>query len=203
MVAMEVEIDPAELGAEDPLERQRGHLDHRDLASLLAGGRGDLGADPAGPDDHQPLTVLDPLADQLGIADGPQVVDAVEIGAGHVEAPWHAAGGQEEAVVAQAPVSFEQELAHAEVDARHPGRGQKVDLMLGVERVRVDVRLVADLPAQVLLGERRALVGPLGLVADQHQLTVESLLAQRLCRLGSGQAGADDHESLAVGHVAP
>ena len=133
VVAMEVEIDPAELGAEDPLERQRGHLDHRHLASLLAGGGGDLGADPAGPDDHQPLAVLDPLADQLGIAEGPQVVDAVEIGAGHVEAPRHAAGGQQQAVVAQAPVSLEQELAHAEVDARHPGRGQKLDLVLGVE----------------------------------------------------------------------
>ena len=133
MVAMEVEIDPAELGAEDPLEGKRGHLDHRDLASLLAGGGGDLGADPTGPDHHQPLTALDPLADQLRIAEGPQVVDAVEIGAGHVEAPGHAAGGQQEAVVAQAPVSLEQKLAHTEVDPGHPRRGQKVDLVLAVE----------------------------------------------------------------------
>lgn len=94
------------------------------------------------------------------------MVDAVEIGAGHVEAPGHAAGGQEEAVVAQAPIPLEQKLAHTEVDAGHPRRGQKVDLVLAVEGCGVDVRLVGDLPAEVLLGERRALVRPLGLVAD-------------------------------------
>jgi hypothetical protein len=56
------------------------------------------------------------------------------------------------------------------------------------------------LAAQVALGQRRPLIGPLGLVAEQHQPTVEALDPQGLGRLGAGQPGTDDHKGPAARH---
>jgi hypothetical protein len=66
-----------------------------------------------------------------------------------------------------------------------------------VEALVVDVDLLApDLPAQVVLGQRRPLVGALGLGADQHQAAVEALGTQCLGGLRSGETRADDHECV-------
>ena len=56
------------------------------------------------------------------------------------------------------------------------------------------------LAEQVALGQRRPLVGPLGLRAEQDDGSAEPVLAQRLSRLGAGQAGADDHVGRAFRH---
>ena len=73
--------------------------------------------------------------------------------------------------------------------------------MLGVEALVVHVNLLApDLAAQVVLRQRRALVGALLLGADQHDAAVEALLAERLGSLGAGEARADDHVRLVTGH---
>ena len=197
--AMQIEVDPSDLGPEHPLQRQRGHLDHRHLAALLAGRGRDLRADPARADDDQSLAAVDPLADSLRIAEGAQVVDAVQLCAGHVEPPRHRSGRDQEAVVAKAPVALEEELVQAELDARHTGRGQQLDVVARVEALVVDVRASRGLAPQVVLGERRAFVGALWLVADQHQAPVKSLLAEGLGRLRAGQAGADDYKCFASG----
>ena len=66
--------------------------------------------------------------------------------------------------------------------------------MLGVPVRRVHVDRVEFLTAQQgSLGQWRALVGAFGLGAQQHDLSVEALVAQRLGGLGPGQAGAGDH----------
>ncbi len=71
----------------------------------------------------------------------------------------------------------------------------------GVEAFVVDVDLLAaDLSAQVVLRQRRALVGALVFRADQHDAPVEAVLAQRLGGLGAGEAGADDDMGLLTGH---
>ena len=75
-------------------------------------------------------------------------------------------------------------------------------LVLGVEALVVDVDLLAaGLAAQVVLGQRRPLVGALVLGADQHEAAVEALGAQGLGGLGAGEAGADDDVGLVSGHV--
>ena len=99
MVAVEVEVDLPDLGAEHPLERERRHLDHRHLAPLLAGRGGDLRADPARADDDQALTALDSLTDSLGVGEVAKVVDPVELGArdrrvAAARRRWPAGGGQ-------------------------------------------------------------------------------------------------------------
>jgi hypothetical protein len=73
--------------------------------------------------------------------------------------------------------------------------------VLGVEALVVDVDLLAtDLAAQVILRQRRALVGPLALGSDEDDPPVETLLAKRLGGLRAGQAGADDDVSLVTAH---
>ena len=182
VLAMDVEVDLADLRAQHPLQRQRGHLDHRHLAALLASRGGDLGADPTRADDHQALPALDSLGDPLRVGEGAQVVDAVELGAGNVEAAGPGAGRQQQPVVAESPIALEQQLLRPGLDPGHPGRGPKLDLVLAVEVGRVDVRLLGGLAAQVVLRQRRALVRSLGFVADQDQAAVEALLAQGLRR---------------------
>jgi hypothetical protein len=54
--------------------------------------------------------------------------------------------------------------------------------------------VAAGLAGEVLLGQRRAFVGPVFLVADERELPVEALLAQRFGCLGTGQSGTHDHE---------
>src|SRR3712207_2646474 len=86
-------------------------------------------------------------------------------------------------------------LGCRDVDARHRGGGEELDAMLAVERLAVDVGLVAwRLAAQVVLRQGRAFVRPFGLVADEDHAAVEALGAQRLGRLGASEASADDHE---------
>ena len=49
MAAMEIAIDGAYLGAQDPLQRQGPPLDQHHFSADLSGRGGDLRADPAGP----------------------------------------------------------------------------------------------------------------------------------------------------------
>ena len=92
----------------------------------------------------------------------------------------------------------ELDLAGVQVDRLGHGLGAQLDVVLVVVGGLVHVGGVAlGLAAQVVLRERRALVGSLGLGADQHHAPVEPLLAQGLGRLAAGQARADDHMGLA------
>ena len=73
--------------------------------------------------------------------------------------------------------------------------------MLGVEALVVHVDLLAPhLAAQVVLRQRRALVGALLLRPHQHNAPLEALLAERLGGLRAGEARADDHVRLVTAH---
>src|SRR5438270_13878679 len=63
--------------------------------------------------------------------------------------------------------------------------------------------LALGVAAQVLLGQGRALIRPLGLRADEDHASVEAALAQLLGRLGAGEARADDYECLLSHRVSP
>ena len=73
---------PADRVAEDPLERDGGGVDEHDLGTHLAGGSGNLGTDPAGTDDGDAGAGPEGVTQPEGVADGAEVVDAVEVGAG-------------------------------------------------------------------------------------------------------------------------
>src|ERR1700722_13658257 len=54
------------------------------------------------------------------------------------------------------------------------------------------------LAREELFGQRRSLVGQVVLVREQHDFSVEALLAQCFGRLGSAQSAADDDEGFRV-----
>jgi hypothetical protein len=73
--------------------------------------------------------------------------------------------------------------------------------MVCVEALVVHVQLLAPcLAAEVVLRQRRALVGALLLRAHEHDTPIEPLLAERLGGLGASEARADDHMRLVSGH---
>ena len=189
---VDVAVDAAELRAQDALERHRRRLDRRVTSSAaLARGRRDLGADPARADDHHRAAAVDPLAQRVGVVERAQVVDAVESAPGIGSAARLGAGGEQQAVVGQPLAAGERDLARGR--GRSPSRAvprRSSIVVLVVEAASSCTQTFSrvGLAAQVLLGERRALVRALGLGADQHDAAVEALLAQRLGGLGAGEA---------------
>ena len=59
------------------------------------------------------------------------------------------------------------------------------------------------LAAQIVLGQRRPLVGPLVLGAHQDQVPIKPRCAEFLCGLGAGKARTDDHECPLAHRVLP
>jgi hypothetical protein len=140
----------------------------------------------------------------VGVTPGAQVPDPVQLRPGQAQAARRRAGRQQQPLIADPLAGCELELAAGRGDRANRGRGAQLDPVGGVEAFLVDVEALAvGLAAQVGLGQRRALIGPLGLVAEQQQPAVEALGAQRLGRLGAGQAGPDDGEGGCGRHGSP
>ena len=68
------------------LQRQIARDEERDIQPRGAGSGGGFQPDPAGADDHHPVCLSEFDLEALTLLDVPQVVNAVEICAGHVEA---------------------------------------------------------------------------------------------------------------------
>src|SRR5581483_9558452 len=75
------------------------------------------------------------------------------------------------------------------------GPEAQVDAVLGVPAFFVDEDRVAPLTTlQVALGQRGPFVRVVRLVADEDDLPLEPLRAERLRGPGPGERGSDDHE---------
>ena len=168
----------------------------RHLHAALARRGGDLAADPARADDDEPSAGVEHGAQRVGVLDGAQDVDAVEIGAGDRRAAGLRAGGEQQRVVGHALAAGEHDRAGADVERLDRRLGAQLDRVLLVPgRVLLQVdRVAVGLAAQVVLAQRRALVGALGLGAQQDDAAVESRVAQGLRGLAARHAGADDDE---------
>ena len=202
MVGVDVAIDATDLGAEHALQRDGVRVEHGDVEATLPGRGCDLGADPAGADHDDRAAAVEACAERVGVLDAAQVEHAVERFAGDRETARLGAGGQQQPVVVQPLAVVEPHLADRRVQAHGRATEAQFDVMLGVVTLIVDVDPVAsDVAAQVVLGQRWPFVGALVLGPDQHEAPVEALGPQGLCRLGAGEAGANDHESLLTVHV--
>src|ERR671936_358885 len=75
------------------------------------------------------------------------------------------------------------------------GSEPQLDPLFVIVRGRPEVELLLrHLAQEILLGERRALVGALRLGAEQDDTPVKPLLPQRLCRAAAGHVGAHDDD---------
>ena len=202
-VGVDVAVDRSRLGAERVLERHRRRGDHRHLQAHLARRRRHLAADPARADDHQAAAAAEPLTQPIGLRQAAQVVDLLQLGSGNREPAGLCAGRQQQPVIAQPLTAAEHDLGRPRLDALDGRGGAQLDRPIRVEGLVVDIDLVEPgLAAQIVLRQRWALVRALRLGADQHDASVEALLAQLGGRRGAGQARADDDEGL-LAHVSP
>jgi hypothetical protein len=113
----DVAVEGAELGTEDAQQRQLERLDERDVHALLARGGGDLAADPAAADHHQPAASVEGRADRVRVLDGAQEEHAVEVAAGHGKTARLTAGREQQAAVVE-PLAARQDdgLPPASID---------------------------------------------------------------------------------------
>ena len=147
-------------------------------------------ADAATSQPIQPPAALQALAQRRGVGQRAQLADAVQAGAGQRQAARPRAGRQQQPVVGHALAAGEDDRGAVGVERLDRGAGAQLDRVLVVEALVVDVdRLVVGLATEDVLGQRRALVGPLALGAEQDDAALEALLAQRLGGLGAGQPG--------------
>ena len=204
MVGVEVGEHPGQLGAEDREQRQLGVFEQGDLRARRAGRGGGLQPDPARADDHHPGARLERGFEVVAVVEAAQVVDAAEVGSGHRQSARGGAGGQEQLVVAQpVPVGGDEPVG-VPVDRGDRGVDPQVDPVVGVPLGRVhEDRVAVGAALQVGLGQRWPLVGPVGLGAEQDDVSVESFGAQRLGGFGACQARADDGECGWVAHGGP
>lgn len=79
------------------------------------------------------------------------------------------------------------------VDRRHPPAGQDRDGAVGLERRRAQQdALERIVPGQMILAQRRTLIGQVRLFADQGERAREAALPQRNRSLHAGMTGPDD-----------
>src|SRR5439155_24929492 len=82
------------------------------------------------------------------------------------------------------------------VDRRRPHAQRELDALLTVIPGGFDqLRLKGFRVTKIALRQRRAVVGQLGLGADQADLTVKTLVAQGRRRRRSSQRGSNDHDT--------
>ena len=89
----------ADFGSEHRLQRRRLAVDHRDVASELAGRRRDLRADPAASHDDDVLGARQRVAQPVRVVDRAQQMDPGEPGTRDVEPARRGAGREEQAGV--------------------------------------------------------------------------------------------------------
>jgi putative membrane protein len=194
VVGVELREDQAHLGAEDAFERLRAVPEDGDVAAELPGGGGDLHADPSVADDRDLLGGADRGGEQVGLLDGAEQVHALEVRAGEGERARAGAGGEEELLVVDGGAVGEGEPPGGGVEAGGGLAGAQV----GVAGVPVlvdgeDLRAV-DVAAEVVLRQRRPLVGPVGFAGDDGEVAVVAFAAEGLRGGGGGEAAADDDE---------
>ena len=125
----------------------------------------------------------------LGVGEAAQVVDAGQVGARDVEAARLGAGGQQQLVVVDAGAVAEADGLGGAVEwRRRSGRGAARCRRCAYQAGSWTKTLSrSSLPSEIALGQRRAFVGVVALVADQDHPAGETLRTQRLGGFRPGQ----------------
>ena len=168
-------------------------------------GGGDLAADETRADDDRPARPAGVLAQRHRLVEGAQHPDAVQIGERRYP-PGHQSGGDHQFVVVQFGAVDEGDGARGGVQRARSLAQPQGDVVVGVElggpqRDVLDPLLLADGCVQHVLGQRRAIVGQVLLVADDGDRPGVLHRAQLLGHPGGGEPAADDHDAVIAHEV--
>ena len=122
--------------AKEVREHRSGHpgqqpilaLDNMDVDAEFAGGGRNLKPDITTTDNRQSEAWLEPGLDRLGVLDGPQFEEALEVAARQAQTAGPCAGRQDEGVVGQDFVSRQRHAFGGPIDADHARRGSQRDV---------------------------------------------------------------------------
>jgi hypothetical protein len=194
-----VQVDAAagDPRAEHGGQGQRQPVEHGDLQAHRAAGGRDLGADESPAHDHDARRAVAQLPPQRDrVVERPQGVHALDA-LGARQPPRPAAGGDDDPVRRDLGAVREHDAASGGVQPRRGGAEAQLEGELRlVVVVHQPDRVLVDAPGEERLRQRRAVVGPVRLVADQDQAPVEAGPAQRLGGADPGDGPADDGDGL-------
>jgi nitrogen regulatory protein PII len=145
--------------------------------------------------------------DRRHVGNPAQVVHAGKLGARAGEPARLGAEAQQQPVVRQLLAACERNTAALRVETLRTHSELQFDAMLIVKGAVAERQAVGShFPGEVLLGERRPLIGQFRLIADQHQPSGESFAAQGVDRLSARLTGADDddggsHQAFIAGRL--
>jgi hypothetical protein len=185
--------EPPDLRAEVIAHGAVLHHHERALLAHRRQRRGNLAADPRPADQDHALGDGGVVADRVRVAERAQVVHAVVVGPLHVAQPPHVRSGREQRATEPQLLPARQ-LRDALVRRQlHDALArEQLDGLLLVPPRRLEPRVLARRPPrQILLRQRRPIVGRVLLAANDHDRPVGPLGPQRLGAGGSGHAAAD------------
>ena len=186
--------ESADLLAEHGRERRRLRLHQHHVETTGPHARRQLAADEPRPDDQCPLALGEVRAQRQAFVDGPENVDAREVGQTRYP-PRHEAGGDHQFVVAEFGAVGESQDAGSGVHRGRLDPQTQLDVLLVEELTRLE-RGVARLPAHHFLRQRWAVVGKVRFPAEKNQVTLVSGPPEFLGCAQTCQARSDDHNSL-------
>ncbi len=141
--------------------------------------RGEFEADKPGADDDHFTRRGQPFAQNVGIGQGAQRKDAVELGARHRQCSAARSGRQHEMVAFDHTTRGQAQAAPRPVDRRNRVATDELDPLLFVKRAGPQQQFVETAFAgEIGFRQGWALVREPRLVADQHDAAGETLLAQ-------------------------
>ena len=201
MGAVAVGQHAADGRAECPLEGNQPAVQHRHLDAQLGRRRGHLGPDEASSDDHEPGSRHELLLEPERVGRRPQDVHTGRCG--ERQEPRRRSGRQHERVPTQLFAVSCGRRARVRVDGRDPAAEPQLDPLVTPERVPAELEVVElALTCEEVLRQGGTLVGRHRLVADQHEVALVPLGAERLGAAGAGETGAHDEDRARGGHAA-
>ena len=170
--------------------------DDRGVAAELAGGRGDLaGQEPAADQRDAALAGREQLLHGHGVGDGAQHVDAGVVARGARQVRRLHAGRDDQPVVVDLLAAREVDDVLLRVEPAHPRLGPPEGAEVGMRRQQHVAG--ADGAGEHLLAQHGAVVGPVRLVTDDHELAGEVQFTHAFGGPEARAPGADDDDALA------
>ena len=200
VAAVQFGVPVGQLGCQHAAQQARGGFQHGHGQPFLAGGGSHFQADEATTNHHHGQIFFDAqchaFGHGIGIAFAAQGQHASGIAPRQRQAARGGAGGQQQAAVGQCGAVGQQHALGRAVDAGYGHAGMQFDVLAGQHFGGAHHQLgrfhVASQPG---LGQRRAVVGAIGLIAQHGDAAFVAAAAQGFGGLYAGLSCADDDDT--------
>src|SRR2546426_6641328 len=168
-------------------------LDDGDANASLGQGRRDLHPDESGTNENRALPLGRFGRDGVGVVEGAEVVPAGRAPAGELETKGPPPGGNEVFLESNGLAVGEDSGLVGEIQPLHGDAENETDVLVVEILLGVEEELVPPLLAtQELFGKGRAVIGHVGLFADQRYGAVPVVFSQLLGGLARSKTAADE-----------